>query len=487
MFELTNTNKYSLFIHPKKQFKRFKWAYNRISKEDINQQFNITNETDLSKESRKKFDKFINNIICGKSPKELFLNALIADGFSPSESKSILDQAIYHTKRAADWAHDNEINSGKASKWILSSMMLGILKNSLNGFDINPFGLKYITSIFQNFTAGMRGLKQFTIYGERPDEDRAENLYEAEKYGNKICGLFADLAYIFETKINWWILPFIGSFNDRLQSTIKSLISLPNILWWRIRMPSEINQRFATDILNYIIHKPLSLMGNKQSNEKLKEIAPDNLSLKYINKRLRSLIGLNEGKDKSVSIKTKIIKEIKSLFKGNHNEKIAASIRINKLISPFLGFYGFFTTLIGTTLNSLFTLFGKENRFLDSFTQTSGASQQLIYFFRLILPEYLENKKTDINSSDPETIKLKSKRNASFYTAVSVFTMNIISVFLKLFKFENRALKLSIDIYDEIADKGIPFYLSWRRHILGHKFRVDNPELFESGGMPKAF
>lgn len=489
---------YSLFLHPRNKSpghkskpkceeaipKEFRWAYKRVSENDLSG----TNEIVLlSEDEKKKFDEFINDISLGTIPKEIFLDSLQNDGYSPSEAQSILDQAIHHTKRACDWAHDNEKNSGIASRWIFSSIPLGIIKSTLDWLEVNPFGLKHFVSIAHNFTAAMRGVKQFTIYGERPDEDRAENLYEAEKYGNKVSGLFANLAYLFETKINWLILPVLSLCGEKAEKVIKPLLSLPNTLWWRIRMPAEINQRFATDILNWFIHKPLSFFGNKKSTEKLKEIDIDNLSLKYINKRLRNLIGLDEKKDKSVSILSRLNKEIKSLFKGNDNEKISSSIKINKLISPLFGFYGFFTALIGTPLNSFLALIGKENRFAEAFTQTNCASQQLIYFFRLILPEYLENKKIDRKKLNSEEERLKDTRNTLFYTGATVCGMNVLSVILKLFKIKSEDLKFAMSIYDEIADKGIPYFLSWRRNVLGAKFRFDNPELFEIDGKPKVF
>ncbi len=464
----------------------FKWAHQRVTYKEILELKSPKGTHVVSTEEEEKaFTERINKLVIGKNSYDNFLQNFINCGYTKEESQSILTQAIHHTKRACDWAHDNEKNSGLASRWIFSSIPLGIIKNAMDWLEVNPFSLKHFISIAHNFTAAMRGVKQFTIYGERADEDRAENLYEAEKYGNKVSGLFANLAYLFETKINWLVLPVLSLFGEKAEKVIKPLLSLPNILWWRIRMPAEINQKFATDILNCLIHKPLSFFGSTKSTEKLKEINPDNLSLKYINKRLRNLIGLDEKKDKAVSILSKLNKEIKSFFKGTDNEKISSSIKINKLISPLFGFYGFFTALIGTPLNSFLTLIGKENRFAEAFNQTSCASQQLIYFFRLMLPEYLENKKIKRKDLNKEEEKLKDTRNTLFYTGATVCGMNILSTALKLFKIENKDLKFAMSIYDEIADKGIPYFLSWRRHVLGAKFRFDNPELFEIDGRPK--
>ena len=440
---------------------------------------------------------WINEIFENKDLYSYFLEFITTKHkFSNKEAHSILSQSIYHTIRAADWADDNEVNSGDAARAMLSSMFFGVGKAVLSNFDSIYDYVKNIFGFLSNISSAFRGYKQFKIYGERIDEDRAENNYEGEKYRNKASSLFADLAYLFETKINPLVLPVLGFCSERIQDSLKPLLSLCNILWWRIRMPVEINQSFATDVLNFMIHKPLSLAGFERSTEILKTVDPDNVSYDYINKRARALIGLDPNKDKSVSILKKLFIEFKSLFSEDIEKQIKSSIKINKFISPFLGFYGFFAALIGMPLSSIFRFFNKENKFVEAFTQTSFASQQMIYLFRLMLPEYWENKKLELkdikklkeNPSyklDKNVIELREARKKTFYTAATVCLMNFASIFLKFFNFENRFLNTGVKIYNEIADKGIPYYLSKRRELLGKKFKLDNSELFTETWDPK--
>ncbi len=486
----------SLFIHPKRHSPclekklehaiptEFKWAYNKITLENIFQK-------KFTDEDQKEFDWVINNITNGKYKKSLLSEDLVSEGYSSPEATSILNQSIYHTVRAADWADDNQVNSGDAAKAMLLSMFFGVGKVILSNFDSIYDYVKNTFGFLSNISSAFRGYKQFKIYGERIDEDRAENNYEGEKYRNRVTSTFADLAYVFETKINPIALPVLGFFSERIQDSLKPLLSLCNILWWRIRMPAEINQSFATDVLNFLIHKPLSLAGLERSSEILKSVDPDNVSYDYINKRARALIGLDPHKDKSVSILSKFFTEFKSLFIGNTDEKTKSSIKINKFISPFVGLYGFFVALIGMPLSSVFRFFNRENKIIEAFTQTSFASQQLIYLFRLILPEHWENKKLELKekeskkkSLDKNVIELREARKKTFYTGASVCLMNIASIFLKFFNFENRFLNTGVKIYNEIADKGISYYLSKRRELLGKKFKLDNSELFTKAGDP---
>ena len=496
----------SLFIHPKRHLtpirekleqampEEFKWAKNTVALADIYQAKDTQND-DSHQKIEEKFKKIINGVIHGSLQREIVLNKLIKDGFNKEEAKSLADQSIYHTVRAADWADDNQVNSGDAAKGMLLSMFFGIGKIVLSNFDSIYDYVKNTFGFLSNISSAFRGYKQFKIYGERIDEDRAENNYEGKMYGNKASSMFADLAYIFETKINPITLPVLGFCSERIQDSLRPLLSLCNILWWRIRMPAEINQSFATDVLNFLIHKPLSLAGFERSSEILKTVDPDNVSYDYINKRTRALIGLDPDKDKSVSILSRFITEFKSLFTGNIKEKIESSVKINKFISPFLGFYGFFAALIGMPLSSVFRFFNKENKIIEAFTQTSFASQQLIYLFRLMLPEYWENRKLELEDIkklkenplyklDKKVINLRETRKKTFYTGASVCLMNIASIFLKFFNFENRFLSTGIKIYNEVADKGISYYLSKRRELLGKKFKLDNSELFTKAGDP---
>lgn len=460
----------------------FKWAKRRISLGEI---FQI--DTEPVEESEY---KWINKIFKKESSYLANVNYFKSEGFTEKESKYLVEQSLSHTLRSADWAHVNEAESGQAANCILTSGCFGVIKILLNAADIFPAFLSKIPAFLENIYAAFRGLLQFQIYGERCDDDRAENLYEAQYYGNKAAGFFADEAYRFETKINPVVLPLLPIFGERIENLVKPLLSFFNILWWRIRMPAEIEQRLGTDVLNFLIHKPLSLLGIKSSTEKIEDINEfGNLKGEYIRKRTRSLIGLDENKDKSISVFKKFCSEFKNLLTNeNKDEKIKSTIKINKFIAPFLGLYGFFTALVGIPLTSAFKFFGKESRLLNSFTQSCFASQQIIYFFRMMLPDFFENKKiSKIDSKNNEELTIfKKKRQNLFAIGATVCGLNIGSVFLKLFNpNENKFLKTLTDLIYEISDKGIPYFLSKRRSILGTKFRIDNPELFNVDGMPK--
>ena len=495
MLTIKQIGNYSLFNNPRnssvqnnKKVKiehsvppEFKWAYNRITFKEISHEINksSTNTHPLEEEL---FKELIKDIIKRETPKEVLINILIQNGFTLEESNSILDQAIYHSLRAADWANEDENKSKQASTWMLYSLISGIGKILLSNFESLPDSFKSILSFFQNSASALRGFFQFKLYGERPDEDRAENEYEAKEYGNKASAFFANEAYRFETKINPFILPILSFLNENIQKAIKPLLSLPNILWWRIRMPQEINQRFATNLLEYLVHKPLSLFGFKKSIKKIDEIKSEgNLSSEYIKLRAKTLIGLKNNLNKNESISGKLFQELKIIFKGGLDEKISSSIRVNKLIAPFFGLYGFFATAISTPVKSILDLFNIKNRFIDAINQTSCATQQIIYLFRLLLPEHLENIKHGKDKTNDKVNKLSQKRKNLFYVGTATCFMNIASVFLKLFgleKFENKVIKIGIEIYNEIADKAIPYYLSKRRELLGAKCKLDNPELF---------
>ncbi len=502
MLEVKNIKSYSLFNHPKKSIAKnnnqvkmehpippeFKWGHKRVSENEI------INIIDSAYKNEDEY-KWVNKICIDSETFKDYSAAFVNNGLTPTEAQSILDQSIHHSLRAANWAEENEKKSGQASMWMLCSLISGIGKILLNNFESLPDSFKSVLSFFQNSASALRGYFQFKLYGERPDEDRAENLYEAKEYGNHASAFFADEAYRFETKINPWILPILSFFSENIQKAIKSLLSLPNILWWRIRMPQEINQRFATNVLEYIFHKPLSLFGFKKSIEKVENIQNEgNLDKEYIKLRAKALIGLENSLNKSIS--GKLFEELKAVFKGKFNKKhdeddkqyikrcdkkIASSIKVNKLIAPFLGLYGFFAIAVFTPIKSILDLFNIKNRFIDTINQTSCATQQIIYLFRLLLPEHLENIKHSKDKTNDEVNKLSQKRKNLFYMGTATCFMNIASVFLKLFgleKIENKVFKTEIEVYNEVADKAIPYYLSKRRELLGTKFKLDNSELF---------
>ena len=203
-------------------------------------------------------DKWINHLFSEKALYGQYIVDLQILGYSAHEAKDIVDQAIYHTERATNSAIEHEVKAGISANSMLLSAAVGILSNLVKNSDSTPRLIKQALNITKNAAIGLRGYLQYELYG-RSDDDRGKNKYQAEFYGNKISGIFSDLAYIFETKINPVALVTLSFTGEKTQNIVKQLLTLPSTDWWRVRTFAEINQQFGTDLFGYLLHKPLSL------------------------------------------------------------------------------------------------------------------------------------------------------------------------------------------------------------------------------------
>lgn len=237
---------------------------------------------------------------------------LMALGYTKEESTEILKRLIEGKERAADWSVNAVKYCGSGVRAILLSFPLAVFKSLVNNFEIDfsPF-IKKSIGFFDGLLTGIRNFFQNMIYGGRPDDDRVRNNYEAKRYGNKIPSVWGDIAFHTETKVNPWAFPLLEVLSDKTREIVKPTLFSQNPMWFRVRMGSDINLRFATDFLSFLIHKPLSLFGIKNSKDKVNKINQGEfLSKNYVTKRCAENIGL----DSNESFTTKNI--LSKLFKS---------------------------------------------------------------------------------------------------------------------------------------------------------------------------
>lgn len=490
--------KYSTFHHPwlseYQKSQANKECFKPIEFIELDKKINIE-ESYLTKvvvdyETKRKNNEYYNKLLNRTKTKKEYIEELKAIGsFTPSESRSILDQAIYHSLRAKDWSNENIKKCGAAAKFIQAAMPVGVLRAFAKHLDFIPGNLKKIVNLVDGLLLGLRGKFQYDVIGGRHDDDRAQNNYEAENYGNKVSGFFGNATYLLETVVNPVMFPITALFGENIQKGLMTLLELPNIQWWRIRMPAEINQGFATDLLSYMFLKPLSFYTDKNPQstgdrpktnilKKVHEIEErGNLKPEYIKERMMKLIGLDPEESKWRDVPKVFMDRVKKVVKGGNEEKIYAAQDINGFLAPILGLYGFFMTSVTTPVKGVLKLFGKNNRVVNALSQTAISSQQLLYTFRFLVPEYLENE----NQPEVEMEALNDlKRNRKKLYGIGALTagMNMVSPFLKLLNFQNPYLNIAKDIYDDSSDKLIQYFLSERRKYMGEDFKLCNPELY---------
>ena len=479
----------------------FKYQAERVTQNEIKQIREIKNG---KKESPVKPNKKrIENSDKGKWIKSLYTSnvsygqlivQIQTGGFTPIESKEIVDESIHQSERATDWAISNGHYAGIAEKSALIAALAGIgsvvLKNleENNVIDDSPV-LKRSLNVIENVGSASRGYIQYEkIYGGRNDDDRARNNYEAEVYGNKVAGIFANLAYIFETNINPVALVALGFTNEKVRETIQPILALANPLWWRVRMLAEIDQKFGTDLFTYLINKPLALLNIESAVKKVMEIRESGfLNYPYVSERLVELIGLNPKEHKLRDVFPEVAKLLKQLFSKDHQSEIESSEKLGKLLAPIFGFYGFVAYGLGVPVKSILTWLDKESKWVNLIAKSGSASQQITYLFRMILHEQFQNNSVDSNNLSPEAKRLKQERTRLFHAGVSVCVSNVLSSILQLIDTENSniAVKTAKEIVEKVAEKGINYYFSKRRKLLGKRFRLDNPELYNIDGTAK--
>ena len=475
----------------------FKYQAERVTFDEAKQVREIKNgQKLLQKKKTKVIDKgeWINQLFSEKCYYWQVVLDVKQIGYTKEEASSIVDESIYQSERATDWAINNEHYANIAANSVLVSAIASVANACLKNLDENdeivPPVFKKSLHIVENISAASRGYIQYEkIYGGRNDDDRARNNYEREVYGNKAAGIFANLAYIFETNINPVALVALGFTNEKTKETIQPILSLANPLWWRVRMLAEIDQKFGTDLFTYLINKPLALLRIESAVEKVKEIKDSGyFNYPYVSGRLIELIGLDPKEHKLKDIFPELAKLMKNLFSKDHESAIESSEKLGKFLAPIFGFYGFVAYGLGVPVKSILSWLDKESKWVNLLAKSGGASQQILYLFRLFLPEQFENKSKDPNSFRKEESRvLQKERTRLFHTGVAVCTSNVLSTILQLMNTENSstAVKTTKDVVEKVAEKGINYYFSKRRKLLGRRFRLDNPALYNIDGTAK--
>ena len=103
------------------------------------------------------------------------------------------------------------------------------------------------------------------------------------------------------------------------------------------------------------------------------------------------------------------------------------------------------------------------------------------------MPEQFENKVQEFDKNETDRIELKQEKTRLFYTGVGVCVSNVLSTILQLMNTENKntAVTIGKEVIEQVAEKGINYYFSKRRKLLGKRFRLDNPELYNIDGTAK--
>ena len=468
------------------QAPEFKSGVSRVTANEIIPPGKTGDKKIETEEDTRKLDKdrWINELYDQKISYGNCIVQIQSLGYTPIESKEVVDEAIHHSERSTDWAISNSTYGKIGEHSIILATCVELAEVFLNHIEennnvsISPV-VKTGLGVVKEAGVASRGYFQYEkIYGGRNDDDRARNNYEASEYGNKISGSFSNLAYIFETNINPVSLVALGILGGKTQKSLRPLLSLSTSLWWRIRMLAEINQEFGTDLITYLINKPLALLQVESSINQLKEIKDNgNLNYDYVQKRLLETLELDPKKDKLNDIFPELCKLLKTLFNKDKTLARHASENLGKFFGPIFGFYGFLAHSIGVPVKSILTWLEKESKFINALVHSGVASQQLLYLFRLMLPEQFDNQ---ANSNG-----LQKEREHSFYAGAATCLANVISTGIQFINPENKYLKLGKDITEVVAERGVNYYFSKRRKLLGKKHRLDNPELYNIDGTVK--
>ena len=465
-----------------------KGSENLVKVEDL---FNNPTE-----EQRRIFHKkWIHELFCGANQKDkvkLFRGELIKAGFTVEQAELIIEFSYDNATRAKSWATDNEKKGKIASNYMNVAVILGFIRSLVMDSD------KSDVSVFENliniafgFSSGMRGYYQYSLYG-RDDDEAAMNIYQSDIYGNKIAGSLGKSAVFCETKLNPYILTLSGLLPARFQDPVIGISLLPNLLWWRSRMPAHINQEYLTDLSRWLIHKPLALLGRGKSIEQIRDIKKrGNLDSNYFLKRHCENIGLKDKKDQTFSgFVCQLFKQVVNSFSKDPKTQLEASKKVGGTIAPFLGTTAFVSCGLGTIGRAILKIGGIKNRFFDFLASLGGATQQTIYFFKMVIKTIYDSKmiQQDINKEktngtvDKQAIRekesfLHKNKNLTFI-GIACFLSNVINPFLKLFKPENKILNKLTGVVNMLADNLVAKFFSERRHVNGFKFRIDNPEFY---------
>jgi hypothetical protein len=347
-------------------------------------------------------------------------------------------------------------------------------------------------NVLQGFTLGQRGNRQYYLYGSN-DDDRGVSAYQREYYGNKISGDLAELACTFETKVKPYVLPLLGYLETDNRDAIASLLTLPTTLFWRIRYSGYINQKFATNLITYIANKPLALLGDRVSQNALKELEKDSdiLTMHYLKQRLKVLLRLKD----SESVSGKISQLTKDLFSGDINSVRKSAEILNETFAPILGIAGFTFSALGIPLKAITTFATDEDfnpilkRTIDSFSTWGIATQQLLYSLRFSVMEYVKGRQIkeiiieDKQMDSTKKNELQRLVEDRYKLSAFGFLANGLSCFLPLVKLlddSNPFFKVSKSLTSETSCGLSQYFFSRRRELKARFFRVNNSELFQN-------
>ena len=317
------------------------------------------------------------------------------------------------------------------------------------------------------------------------------NNYQGKVYGNKIASSLGSLACFTECKINPFIFPVLSLVSKKEDfDSAFTLLTIPNISWWRARMVGHINQECLTDFIKYIIHKPLSLVGIVRSEEVVEGIKKrKNLEINYIKERHYENLGIREKEEQTPR---RFIKELQDKIKrsvrnNNVEDQLESAKKAGETIAPTLGLTAFLSTVIGFPLKVIY----KQNIPINFFASLSLSFQQIIYFFKMVIPGIANIKKTwktlqendldkRLKKEEIENLKLLLTEYKKL-TAVGLltFSSSIINSLLKLIKTENPYIEKLKTMIEGLSGDLVSKFFSERRHVLGFQFKAENPEFYD--------
>ena len=444
-----------------------------------------------TEEDKKTFNKkWINELRSGKKPLETFYDHLVNKGFDGDQSRNILVNSATNQARAKSWAEENEKRCKVASDSMTASIVCGITNNVLDSESI-PSVIRHGVNLAQGIAQGTRAYNQYSTYN-RPDDDVALNVFEGTTLGNKLSSALGQTTAIAETKIKPWAMVLTSFLPEPYRTSTRQILTLPNSLWWRVRMLAHINQEFGTDLLKYIFHKPLTLLKDRESIRVIEEIkAKKNLDPSYFLERHCKNAGIKKKRDYTVgNLVEKTLSNLRDSFSSDTKVRSNAARRLNETIAPVFGTYGAVAVTTGAVAQPILKTFNLESK-IANFLYSSGVlSQQAIYFFRFLTPLKVEISERRKKLSNPNEVKrlskeqieqrrvLLSKQESLSYLGTSCFLVNALNTFLKLKSFENSYMKKGASMIDGLSEDLIAKFFSQRRYVEGYKFRVENPEFY---------
>ena len=134
---------------------------------------------------------------------------------------------------------------------------------------------------------------------------------------------------------------------------------------------------------------------------------------------------------------------------------------------------------------------GIESKPVDLFASFSMFFQQVIYFFKMVIPaicitKEAKNKLTNkdisekLGKDEVENLKiLRNKYQKLSLLGIVTFSSSALNTFFKPLHFENPIFQKTKLIVEGLAGDLISKFFSERRHDMGFKFRAENPELYE--------